>query len=64
MCFGGLSTSELCEICGRHHPRGAAEQCFERRAEQEAGGLEAELSSFLDSSEARFLSWLAARDPR
>jgi hypothetical protein len=61
MCLGALSFCERCDVCGRRHPGGPAEQCFERRAEVEANGLGAELERYLDSPEARFFTWLAAR---
>jgi hypothetical protein len=61
MCFSALSFCEPCDVCGRRHPGGPAEQCFERRAEAEAASLEVELERYLGSAEASFFSWLAAR---
>ncbi len=61
MCFGALSFCEPCEVCGRCHPGGPAEQCLDRRAETEVASLDAELEGYLASPEARFFSWLAAR---
>lgn len=61
MCFSALSFCEPCEVCGRRHPQGPVEQCFERRAEAESASLDAELDRYLASPEAQFFSWLAAR---
>jgi len=61
MCFGVLSFSERCEICGRCHPGEPAEQCFQRRAEAEASELSRELERYLASPEAQFFGWLASR---
>lgn len=61
MCFGALTTVEPCERCGRHHPSGLDEGCLDAAAARAAGGLEAELSAYLASNEARFFEWLANR---
>jgi hypothetical protein len=61
MCFSALTFSEPCTVCGRRHPGGPIEQCFDRRTEAEAASLDAELERYLASPEAQFFSWLAAR---
>jgi hypothetical protein len=61
MCFGQFTSCEPCEVCGRRHPGGPTEQCFERRATREAFLLDAELERYLASPEAQFFAWLAAR---
>ncbi len=61
MCFGALTTVEICELCGRRHPGGATERCAGVRAETEAVALEQELERYLGSAEAAFFSWLGAR---
>lgn len=61
MCFGALTTTETCELCGRRHPGGAVERCAGVRAEAESAGLEDELERYLASPEAAFFGWLARR---
>ena len=60
MCFSALSFCEPCDVCGRRHPVGPVERCFELRAEAETESLDAELDAYLASPEATFFSWLGA----
>jgi hypothetical protein len=61
MCFGSLTTVERCDRCGLNHPGGLDEHCLDVAAARAAGGLEAELSAYLASNEARFFAWLILR---
>lgn len=61
MCFGALTTCEPCEVCGRRHPAGLEERCRELAAADAAERLDEELDAYLETPEARFFAWLAAR---
>lgn len=63
MCFGPLATVERCERCGRHHPPGLDERCLDLAIVGAADPLDAELAAYLESAEAQFFDWLAARSP-
>lgn len=58
MCYSTLSFCAQCEVCGRHHPGGPAEQCYAFVASD----IDAELEAYLATPEARFFAWLAERD--
>jgi hypothetical protein len=61
MCYGALSASESCGVCGRRHPNGPSDRCYDQRTHDEAATLPAELERYLATPEARFLSWLGSR---
>lgn len=61
MCFGGLTTIERCDRCGRHHPADLTERCLDVAVSAASERLDEELTAFFESAEAQFFNWLAQR---
>lgn len=61
MCFGAFTALERCERCGHVHPEGLEQRCIEVASADAAEELDGELAAYLDTPEARFFAFLAAR---